>query len=333
MKYKYAVVGAGAWGTAIANMLAKNNNQEEILIWAKEEELINQINKNNRNNLFLPTIELEKNILAIKEIKNIVADYIFYVTPSQYFKEILITHKNFITKASQIIICSKGIEINTGFMMGDIYNRILSLDNYSILSGPSFAKEVASGLPAALVLASLDIKKSIKLANIISSRNFRIYPSDDVIGVQLGGAIKNIYAIGAGIVKGLNYGENARAAFLTRCIAEIVKICNLMGGKKETIYGLSCIGDILLTCNSEKSRNFFLGKAIGEGKEIKTILASNKTIAEGYFTVKALYPYISKNKIDAPIMLGMYNIMYNNFSIKTVVNSLLDRPIKKSEFD
>ena len=120
---------------------------------------------------------------------------------------------------------------------------------------------------------------------------------------------------------------------MTRCIAEIVKICNLMGGKKETIYGLSCIGDILLTCNSEKSRNFFLGKAIGEGKEIKTILASNKTIAEGYFTAKALYPYISKNKIDAPIMLGMYNIMYNNFSIKTVVNSLLDRPIKKSEFD
>ena len=332
MMCKYAIVGAGAWGTAIANMLAKINN-EKILIWAKESEVVDQINKSNRNNLFLSDIKLEKNIIATNEIKNVKADYIFYVTPSQYFKQILLSHKNFIAKKSQVIICSKGIEINSGFMLSDIYKSILSMDNFLVLSGPSFAKEVASGLPAALVLASQDIKKSIALANTISSRNFRIYPSDDVIGVQLGGAIKNIYAIGAGIVKGLKYGENARAAFLTRCVAEMFKICNFMGGKKETIYGLSCIGDILLTCNSEKSRNFVLGKAIGEGKEIKNILTNNKTIAEGYYTTQALYPHIKKHKIDVPIMLGIYNILFNNFSIKSVVNSLLDRPIKKSEFD
>ena len=332
MKYKYAVVGAGAWGTAIANFLAKNNN-DKVLIWAKEDRLVDQINKYNRNDLFLPEINLEKNIIATNQIKDIIADYIFYVTPSQFFKKILIKHKKYIPKTAKVIICSKGIEINTGFMMSDIFESVLLKDNYFILSGPSFAKEVASGLPAALVIASIDIKESISLANIISKRNFRIYPSDDVAGVQLGGAIKNIYAIGAGIVKGLNYGENARAAFLTRCIAEMVKICDVMGGKKETIYGLSCIGDILLTCNSEKSRNFVLGKSLGEGKEIKNILTTNKTIAEGYFTTQAFFPILNSNKIDAPIMIGIYNILFNNFSLKTVVNSLLNRPVKNSEFD
>ena len=332
MKYNYAVVGAGAWGTALANMLAKINN-EKIIIWAKETEVVNQINNESQNSIFLPHINLEKNIKATKDINKVVAPYIFYATPSQHFESILISHKKVINDNSQIIICSKGIEIKSGLLLGDIYKKVFSNNNYLILSGPSFAKEIAESLPAALILASKDIKNSIKLAKIISSRNFRLYVSKDVIGVQLGGAIKNIYAIGAGIVKGLNYGENARAAFLTRSIAEMVKICEVLGGKKESIFGLSGVGDVILTCSSETSRNFVLGKSIGEGLKIKNVLSENKTIAEGYFTTKALYLLLKNRNIDTPIMLGIYNILYNEFSIKTVVDSLLNRPLKNNDFD
>tara|TARA_B100000686_G_scaffold101382_1_gene108588 strand:+ start:33679 stop:34677 length:999 start_codon:yes stop_codon:yes gene_type:complete len=332
MKYNYAVVGAGAWGTALANMLAKINN-EKIIIWAKETKVVNQINNERQNNIFLPHVNLEKNIEATEDINKLVAPYIFYATPSQHFESILISHKKVINDNSQIIICSKGIEMKNGSLLGDIYEKVLSNNNYLILSGPSFANEVAKSLPAALILASKDIKKSIKLAKIISSRNFRLYLSEDVIGTQLGGAIKNIYAIGAGIVKGLNYGENARAAFLTRSIAEMVKICIVLGGKKESIFGLSGVGDVFLTCNSETSRNFVLGRSIGEGLELKNILSNNKTVAEGYFTTKALHFLLKSRKIDTPIMLGIYNILYKGLSIKTVVDSLLNRPLKTNEFD
>lgn len=332
MNYNYAVVGAGAWGTALANMLAKTNNGK-IIIWAKETEVVDQINNENKNNLFLPSVNLEKNIEATNDINKVVAPHIFYVTPSQHFESILVSHKKVLNNNSQIIICSKGIEIKNGFLLGDIYKNVFSNDNYLILSGPSFANEVARYLPSALILASEDIKSSIKLAKIISSRNFRLYVSDDVIGVQLGGAIKNIYAIGAGIVKGLNYGENARAAFLTRSIAEMVKICMVLGGKKESIFGLSGVGDIFLTCNSENSRNFVLGRSIGKGLEIKNIISENQTLAEGYYTSKALYFLLKNKKIDTPIMLGIYNILYRKFSIKEVVDSLLNRPLKTNEFD
>lgn len=332
MKYNYAVVGAGAWGTALANMLAKINN-EKIIIWARETEVVDQINNESQNKVFLPNIKLEKNIEATEDINKVVAQYIFYATPSQHFESILISHKKAINYNSQVVICSKGIEIKNGFLLGNIYKKVFSDDNYLILSGPSFANEVAKALPAALVLASEDVKNSIKLAQVISSRNFRLYVSEDVVGVQLGGAIKNIYAIGAGIVKGLNYGENARAAYLTRSIAEMVKICLVLGGKKESIFGLSGIGDVFLTCNSEASRNFILGKSIGEGLEIKNILSKNKTVAEGYFTTRALYFLLKNRKTDTPIMSGIYNILYKGFSIKTVVNSLLNRPLKTYEFD
>ena len=332
MKYSYAVVGAGAWGTAIANMLAKISDGK-IIIWAKESEVVNQINKEKKNNIFLPGINLQKNIDATEDINEVVAANIFYVTPSQYFESILKSHQELKKYNSQIIICSKGIEIENGLLLGEIYKKIFSRNNYLILSGPSFASEVAKGLPAALVLASEDIKNSIKLAEIISSRNLRLYMSDDVVGVQLGGAVKNIYAIGAGIVKGLEYGENAKAAFLTRSIAEMVKICMILGGKKESVFGLSGVGDILLTCNRENSRNFILGKDIGRGLQVKNILSKNKTVAEGYYTAKALYFLLKNKKVDTPIMNGIYNILYKNYTIKKVVDLLLNRPLKTNEFD
>ena len=332
MKYNFAVVGAGAWGTALANLLAKLNDGN-VIVWAKENQVINSINNSKKNELYLPKITLEKNIYATNNIEEVVASYVFYVTPAQYFHSVLTLHKNVLCKSSSVVICSKGIDIKSGFLMSKIYKDIFSNDNFLVLSGPSFAYEIAKGLPAALTLASPDIQAAIKLSSIISSRNFRLYPSNDVIGVQLGGAIKNIYAIGSGIVKGLNYGDNAGAAFLTRSIAEIIKICEILGGKKDSIFGLSGVGDVLLTSSSNKSRNFMLGSFIGKGENINNILKNNITVAEGYFTAKALYLILKKKNIETPILDGIYNILYNSYTVEDAVNSLLDRPLKNSEFD
>ena len=189
------------------------------------------------------------------------------------------------------------------------------------------------GKASAAVIASKNLNYSKELQNLFSSNVFRVYTSNDIIGVQLGGAIKNIYAIGSGILKGIRYGENAKSAFLTRSIAEMVKICIAMGGKKESIFGLSGVGDVLLTCNSESSRNFLLGTMIGKGERIDIIIKNNKTVAEGYYTSKAIVSILKNKNIDTPIISGIYSILYNSLSVKTVVDDLLGRPIKFSEFD
>ena len=331
MSFEFAVIGAGAWGTAIANVLSRLD-KGRVIIWAKEKEVVDQINQENKNDMFLKGVNLEKNIYATENLFDALGSYIFYVTPAQSFRNIIRQQKNYINKNNQIIICAKGIEISSGYLLSEILNNELPYINYSILSGPSFAHEVGNNKPAALVLASNRIKNAINLSNIISSKNFRLYPSDDVVGVQLGGAIKNVYAISSGIVKGLSYGENAGAALLTRAISEMVRISISLGGKKESIFGLSGVGDILLTCTSELSRNFSLGKAIGQGSELKNIISNKNTIAEGYFTTKAIYNLVKSKNIDAPILNSIYNILYNNANPNDEAESLLNRPLKNKEF-
>ena len=331
MSFDFAVIGAGAWGTAIANMLSRLGNGK-VVIWAKEKEVVDQINTENKNDRFLKGINLEKNIFATECLSEAIASYIFYVTPAQSFRNIINQQKGYINEGNQIIICSKGIEISSGNLLSEIIHNELPNINYSILSGPSFAHEVANNMPAALVLASSSIKNAIDLSNKISSKNFRLYPSDDLVGVQLGGAIKNVYAISSVIVKGLNYGENAGAAILTRAISEMVRISVSLGGKKESIFGLSGVGDILLTCNSEMSRNFTLGKAIGQGNNLKEIINNKNTIAEGYFTTKAIYNLVKSKNVEAPILNSIYDILYKNANPKDEAKSLLKRPLKNKEF-
>ena len=331
MNFKFAVIGGGAWGSAIANLLARLENSN-VVIWAQEKEVVDEINSKNKNSLFLKDIVLEKNVYATENLSKAVAPFIFYVTPAQNFREIISVHKKYIDENCEIVICSKGIEISSGKLLSEIINDILPNINYYILSGPSFAHEVANNKPAALVISSNNIKNSIKVGNYISSKNFRLYPSDDIIGVQLGGAIKNIYAISSGIVSGLNYGENAIAALLTRAISEMVRISIALGGKKESIFGLSGVGDILLTCTSKLSRNFSLGIAIGEGAKIEEIIIDRKTIAEGYYTTKAIYNLIKELEIDTPILNSVYDILFNAANPIHEADLLLSRPIKNSEF-
>jgi len=331
MKFKFAVIGGGAWGTAIANLLARLRNSS-VIIWANEKEVVDEINSFNKNSLFLKGVDLKNNIHATTNLSEAIAPLIFYVTPAQNFRNIILMQKDYIDSKSEIIICSKGIEISSGKLLSEIIGTILPNINFYILSGPSFAHEVASNKPAALVLSSKKIEKSINLIKYISSKNFRLYPSDDLIGVQLGGAIKNVYAISSGIVAGLNYGENARAALLTRAISEMVRISIALGGNKESIFGLSGVGDMLLTCSSSLSRNFSLGVALGEGTKNQDILSNRKTIAEGYYTTKAIYDLTKNLKIDTPILQSVYDILYKNADPISEADILLSRPIKKSEF-
>lgn len=331
MKYKFAVIGGGAWGSAIANLLARLDNSS-VIIWAKEREVVDEINSYNKNSLFLKGIDLKNNIHATTDLSKAIAPLIFYVTPAQNFQNIISMQKNYLDSKSELVVCSKGIEISSGKLLSEIISTILPNINFYILSGPSFAHEVARNMPAALVLSSKSIDKSISLIKYISSKNFRLYPSDDIIGVQLGGAIKNVYAISAGIVAGLNYGENARAALLTRAISEIVRISIALGGSKETIFGLSGIGDMLLTCSSKLSRNFSLGIALGEGEKVQDVISNKKTIAEGYYTTKAIYDLIKSIEIDTPILKSIYDILYKKADPISEADNLLSRPIKMSEF-
>jgi glycerol-3-phosphate dehydrogenase (NAD(P)+) len=203
--------------------------------------------------------------------------------------------------------------------------------DYAILSGPSFAAEVASGKPTALVLASKSLDLAEKIAEDLIFKQFRLYLSDDVIGVQVGAAIKNVYAIGSGIVEGINYGKSANAAFIARAIVEMSRFCIAVGGRKETIFGLSGLGDAILTCNSELSRNFILGRRIGIGHHINRIMKENLTVAEGYFTIKAINKIAISNSIDMPILSAIYSIIHENMDPIIVADRLLSRPKKEED--
>ena len=328
MRFSYAIIGGGAWGTALGNTVAKDS-KKKVIIWSKEKEVAKELNRNKSNSLYLPNINLNKNIYGTNKLDEAIAPVIFYVTPAQYFRNILFSHQKFLNDQMTIVICSKGIEEKTGNLLSNILEEVNIDLNYGILSGPSFAKEVALGMPAALVLASKSLKLTEEISEKIKFKQLRLYHSDDLIGVQVGGAIKNVYAIGCGIVKGINFGQSAVAALIARAIVEMMRFCVKMGGNKETIFGLSGLGDAILTCNSELSRNFKLGKLIGEGKNIKNIIKETITIAEGYYTVRAVYDIAKKNSIEMPVLSGIYSIIYENCDPKSVADKLMARPKKR----
>ena len=231
-------------------------------------------------------------------------------------------------KNQQIIIASKGIEIESKLFLKDVVGKLINTENISILSGPCFSHEVVQNLPTAVTFASKSKKSFNTISTLIKNKNFRLYYSDDLIGCQVGGALKNIYAIASGITMGLNLGENAKSAIITRSFVEIYRFGESLGANKKTIFGLSGLGDLILTCNSIKSRNTKFGHLISTTNtpNFKEILKSQE-ITEGFFTVAAVYKIADQKKIDMPIMKSIYNILYNKYSIKDEINNLLERPI------
>ena len=324
-KIKIGVLGAGAWGTTIALLLSKKNN---VLLWANEKKVVQEINLKLKNDIFLKGVKLNKKIKATNNLNDFTKiDFLFVVVPTQYISITLKKLKGTLSKHCMIINASKGIEISSLSLISEIISNHFPKNPISILSGPNFAKEIASGKPTASLIASKSISDSKKISKLISSSHFRPYLSNDIVGAQICGAMKNVYAIGCGIITGKKFGDNAVASIISRSFAEISLVCKKLGGKPETLMGLSGLGDLFLTCSSDKSRNFSLGLKIASGKKTSTLLKSKKTVAEGAHTVKAIHKLSKKLKIDLPINNEIYKILYLNKDIDKSISELLNRPL------
>lgn len=321
---KIGIIGGGVWGSAIAKLLSNN----KVCIITRDTKIVTSINEH-RFNPRLKYAVFNENVSAtadLNEAKDM--DYLFLTLPSQKIRDVL-SKVDLSKNTQEIIIASKGIEIESCSFLSDVVKEVSKNTNINILSGPCFSEEVSQNLPTAVTFASSNKKSFENINSLFHNKNFRIYYSDDLIGCQIGGALKNIYAIAAGITLGLNLGENAKSALITRSFVEITRFGEAMGAKKQTIFGLSGLGDLILTCSSLKSRNTKFGQLISStnNPDIDDILKSQQ-ITEGYYTVKAVKNIADDKKIEMPIMNAIYNILYNQYNIKDVINNLLERPIK-----
>jgi glycerol-3-phosphate dehydrogenase (NAD(P)+) len=318
------VIGAGAWGTALAQMLASDGR--DVVLWAYEPEVVAAINADHRNPLYLPSATLAPTIRATGDLGEFAAiDTVLVVTPAQVMGRVL---SGLATPPRDLVLCSKGIEAGTGRMMNDVAREAAPGSAIAVLSGPTFAHEVAAGLPTAVTLAcSGGAAQWEQLAPAIARPTFRPYYSDDVTGAEIGGAVKNVLAIACGVVEGLALGQNARAALISRGYVEMLRFGEALGAQTETLAGLCGLGDLVLTCSSTSSRNFALGKALGEGASAADLMADRRTVAEGAFTAPVLAQLATSRGITMPIVSAVDAILAGE-SARAVVADLLSRPLR-----
>ncbi|APE28148.1 NAD(P)H-dependent glycerol-3-phosphate dehydrogenase [Aurantiacibacter gangjinensis] len=321
---KIGVVGAGAWGTALAQMLASDGR--DVLLWALEDGLAETINTQHRNDLYLPSAKLHTSIQATQSLSDMQAcKALLMVTPAQHMGSVLGQMESL---PHDLVLCSKGIEASTGRMMHQVAHEAAPGAEIAVLSGPTFAHEVADGLPAAVTLACGGGEAQWqRLSPAIARPAFRPYYSDDEAGAEIGGAVKNVLAIACGVVDGLGLGQNARNALITRGFAEMLRFGVALGGKAETLNGLCGLGDLVLTCSSTSSRNFSLGKALGEGMSAAEALADKRTVAEGAHTAPVLKTIADEHGVSVPITDAV-NALLGGESARDVVQGLLARPLK-----
>ncbi|WP_085907817.1 NAD(P)H-dependent glycerol-3-phosphate dehydrogenase [Kiloniella majae] len=326
---KIGVLGAGAWGTALAAVAAEAGN--DVILWSRNEDVVSDINKNHENKLYLKGANLSPKITATTETSALRhSDVLLLVVPSQHLGVVLEAGKDQIDPKTPLVLCTKGVEIKSGLLMTEMIAEILPQNPIAVLSGPTFAIEVANKLPTAVTLACADESLGKVLSKTLNNRSFRIYQSLDPIGAEIGGAVKNVIAIACGIVEGKKLGDNARAALITRGLSEIVKLGLAKGGRRETLMGLSGMGDLTLTCTATQSRNYALGKALGEGIAIQDYLKGRITVAEGLSSSKSVTELAQSLSIDMPICSAVCNILHNNANIDETIAQLLARP-QKSE--
>jgi len=326
---RIGVIGAGAWGTALAQMLASDGR--DIPIWALEPEVADDINANRRNSLYLPSATLAPGIHATGDLADMAAcDILLLVTPAQHLAGILgqIPHL-----PRDLVLCSKGIENGTGRLMSDVARDAAGTSEIAVLSGPTFAHEVAAGQPTAVTLAcgGGDAQWD-RLAPAIARPAFRPYFSTDIVGAEVGGAVKNVLAIACGVVDGLELGQNARAALIARGYAEMLRFGEALGGQAATLAGLCGLGDLVLTCSSTSSRNFSLGKALGEGQQPAALMADRRTVAEGAFTAPVLVELARKHGVSMPIVEAVHALLAGA-PAPDVVRGILARPLKPEQED
>lgn len=324
-KPKIGVIGAGAWGTALAQLSATAGCQ--VQIWAREAEVVASINGKHENEIFLAGVNLEKSIIATSELSDMAGmDFIFMVVPAQFVRHVLSDLKKHISENAAIVLCAKGIEQSTGKLMSEVVTEILPKSPLVVLSGPTFAREVAEGRPSAVTIASKYQRVTEKLSEAIGQPTFRPYASRDVIGAEIGGALKNVFAIACGITTGRDMGDNARAALITRSLSEMVRFGEKYGAERSTMMGLCGLGDLILTCSSPQSRNMSLGISIGKGKSVQELMADRKTVAEGYHTSSVLARICQEEDLDLPLVMAVNEILHEGNDVNTVITDLLNRP-------
>ncbi|MCH7805850.1 MAG: NAD(P)-dependent glycerol-3-phosphate dehydrogenase [Proteobacteria bacterium] len=325
---KAGIVGAGAWGTALAAVSRRAGL--EALIWAFEKEVARDINTHHENRIFLPGIPLDKNIRATSKLNDLhTCDFLLLVVPAQFTRNIVESLAKGLPEKTPLVICSKGIEIKSGKLLSEVIDEIVPTNPILVLSGPSFAADAARGKPAAVTIAgeSKSCAKDITMA--LGQETFRPYWSDDIVGAQVGGAVKNVLAIACGIAHGKGLGDSARAALITRGLAEMIALAKAKGGRATTLMGLCGLGDTVLTCTSTLSRNFSLGKALGEGKTMEEILKSRKSVTEGVYTAKIVVKLAAEMGVDMPISNAVNDILHKGDDVDEVIHDLLSRPFSE----
>jgi len=319
------VLGGGAWGTALAQALASDGTA--VRLWAREPDVVEAVNTQRRNPLFLPSAELAQSIVATNHIGEMVdLPILLAVVPAQHLGRVLADLDG---SSCDLVLCAKGIEAGSGRLMADVAKDALPKAEIAVLSGPTFAHEVAAGLPTAVTLACAGGEAQWqRLAPALSRPTLRPYYSDDVIGAEIGGAVKNVLAIACGVVDGLGLGQNARAALIARGYAEMTRFGLSRGARAETLAGLCGLGDLVLTCSSTSSRNFALGKALGEGQSAEQALAGKASVAEGAATAPVLADLAARAGLDLPIVDAVCRLLTGEAPARQVVAELLSRPLR-----
>lgn len=319
---RIGVIGGGAWGTALAQVAAANG--EPVILWARETDVVTAINLAHENTVFLPNVPLSPSIQATGALDDLAGcDALLLVTPAQHLRSVL---SDLPQGHHPLVLCAKGIEAGTKSLMSDVAGELRAGSPIAVLSGPTFAAEVARGLPTAVTLACTDESLCRALSQRLARPTFRPYASDDVAGAEIGGAVKNVLAIACGVVAGRGLGENARAALIARGFAEMVRYGVARGGRAETLSGLSGLGDLVLTCSSTASRNFSLGVGLGAGKEAASLMEGN-TVAEGAFTAPVLQASARELGVTMPVVDAVCALLEGQ-DVDAVVGDLLARPLR-----
>ena len=321
------IVGAGAWGTALA--VTARRAGRDVLIWAYELETLTDINEAHRNGIYLPGVALDRAIKATARFDEVAhCDLLLLATPAQQLRAVAGELVPYVKAGQPVVICAKGIEQATGKLMSEVVAEMLPTVEISVLSGPSFAAEIARGLPAAVTLATAREAQGSALSHALSHSPFRCYWSDDVMGAEIGGAVKNVYAIAAGIVAGKQFGESAHAALVTRSFAEMARFGTALGARRETLTGLSGLGDLVLTCGSAQSRNMSLGLELAKGRDLDEVLGQRQSVAEGVYTASALVEMAATRGIDMPIAQAVHSVVSGRATVDQAIEALFARPLR-----
>ncbi len=321
---KFGVIGGGAWGTALAQTLATGGR--DVTLWTFENECAQCINQDHENTLYLPDVPLDPSIKATGDFADLAdMDAVLAVPPAQHMRQTLGGFKPYAKPGLPIILCSKGIELSSLKFMTDVLDDVLPAATPGVLSGPSFAIDVVKGLPTAVTLAVADPQAATALDRAIASPTFRTYLSNDLIGAEIGGAVKNVLAIACGIVIGKGLGKSAHAALIARGFAEMSRLGLALGARQETLSGLSGLGDLVLTCSSPQSRNMSCGLALGEGMPLEEILNARTAVTEGVATAPSLVELAAKTGVEMPISEAVNAILSGQISVDQAVEALLGR--------